>query len=131
MNLEIDKVISSLREKITALSQDKLNEIKTSISNELHSKDTNLKYRTTKVWNEIVMNSLDFDRKDKLLEEIVVISKKDLIDSYDNIFIDKPKKLSIQIYSGNSQLDNSTEELYYLNSNIVVKVSSDVNILNS
>ena len=129
MNLEVDKVIATLRDKIMSISEDKLQEIKTSLKNELHSKDTNLKERTSKIWSEIVINSFDFNRREKLSQEILKITKNDLLESYDNIFIDKPQKLSIQIYSGDSVLDNSTEELYYLNSNIVVKVTSDLNVL--
>ena len=96
----------------------------------MHSKDANLKERTSKIWNEIFLNSLDFNRKDKLTNEIVKINRKDILEAYDTIFIDKPQKLSIQIYSGDSKLPKNTEELYYLNSNIIVTITSDVNVLN-
>ena len=66
MNLEIDYVISSLRDKIYGIPDSKFKEVVSSIQNELFKKDTNLKERSKKVWSEIQLNTLDFKRKDKL-----------------------------------------------------------------
>jgi secreted Zn-dependent insulinase-like peptidase len=130
MNLEIDKVLSNLRDKIVALSEEKFNEIKTSLKNELQSKDTNLKERTQRIWNEIYLNTLDFRRKENLIQIIPEVSMNDILVAYDNIFVEKPRKISIQIYAGNSDssvVENPKDEIYYLNSNIVVKVKTDLN----
>lgn len=131
LNFEIDNILASLRDKINSLPENKLNEIITSIENELHKKDTNLKERTKKVWNEIVQNTLDFDRKEQLLKYLTKITKKDILDFFDNIFIDRPHKLSIQIYSGESKsLNSEGEEIYYLNANLKYMITSDLKILN-
>lgn len=131
MNLEIDKVLSNLRDKISSIRDDKFKEVKTSIINELHKRDTNLKERSKRIWLEVFQNSLDFNRKERLLEEVNKISKKDILDAFDLIFIDRPQKLSIQIYSGNSKVKrDGRNEVYFLNSNWMVNVTSDVNILN-
>jgi secreted Zn-dependent insulinase-like peptidase len=130
MNLEIDYVISSLRDKIYGIPDSKFKEVVSSIQNELFKKDTNLKERSKKVWSEIQLNTLDFKRKDKLLEEVTKITKSNIIDAFDYIFIDKPQKLSIQIYAGNfSKMKSEMEEVYYLNSNVKVKVTSDINAI--
>jgi secreted Zn-dependent insulinase-like peptidase len=130
MNLEIDKVLSNLRDKISSLSEEKFNEIKTSLKNELQGKDTNLKERTQRIWNEIYLNTLDFRRKDNLIRAIPEIEKSDILSAYDNIFIEKPRKLSIQIYAGTTENLQLNDENYYLNSNIVVKVKNNItNIL--
>jgi len=130
MNLEIDTVISSLRDKIYAIPDAKIKEVVASIQNELFKKDTNLKERSNKIWSEIFLNTLDFKRKEKLLEEVSKITKSNIIDAFDYIFIDKPQKLSIQIYAGN-YISSKTEmeEVYYLNSNVKVKVTSDLNAI--
>ena len=131
MNLEIDTVISSLRDKIYGIPDSKFKEVVASIQNELYKKDTNLRERSNKVWSEIYLNSLDFKRKQKLLDEVARLTKANIIDAFDHIFIDKPQKLSIQIYAGNFIASKSEmEEVYYLNSNIRVKVTSDINSIN-
>jgi secreted Zn-dependent insulinase-like peptidase len=132
MNFEIDNILARLRDKIIALPENKFKEIITSIKNELAKRDTNLKERTKKIWQEILYNSLDFNRKDKLLIEVQKINKKDILDTFDSIFIDKPEKLSIQIYSGKSEnLNSEGEEIYYLNANLKYTVTSDIKILNN
>jgi secreted Zn-dependent insulinase-like peptidase len=130
MNLEIDTVISSLRDKIYGIPDSKFKEVVASIQNELFKKDTNLKERSNKVWSEIFLNTLDFKRKEKLLDEVNKITKSNIIDAFDYIFIDKPQKLSIQIYAGNFiSSKTEMEEVYYLNSNVKVKVTSDLNAI--
>jgi secreted Zn-dependent insulinase-like peptidase len=129
MNLEIDKVINKLSEKVNSLEEGKLKEMINSIKSELQKRDTNLKERTFRVWNEVLHNSQDFNRKENLEKEISKITKKDIVDTFNSVFIDEPQKLSIQIYSGNSEI-TEREELYYLNSNIKYYVTSNINVLN-
>jgi secreted Zn-dependent insulinase-like peptidase len=132
MNLEIDNIIWRLRDKIITLPRDKLQEVIGSIKNEILKKDTNLKERSKRLWMEIYQNTIDFSRKDKLLIEIDKLVKSDIIEAFDSIFIDRPQKLSIQLYSPSSNiLKLEKEEAYYLNANIKYNVTSDVKILDN
>jgi insulysin len=131
MNLEIDNILWRLRDKIISLTEPKFKEVVFSIKSELKKREMNMKERTNRIWTEINLNTLDFSRREKLSQEISKISKNDLIEFFDNIFIDNPQKLSIQIYPSNQVIENKSEEIYYLNSNIKYKVTSDVNVLYS
>jgi insulysin len=131
MNLEIDKILYRLREKITSLPDNKFKEVINSIKNELFKKDTNLRERSRRIWMEIFQNSLDFTRKDKLIENISKITKSDILETFDDIFIDKPQKLSIQLYAPGEKIEEESEEVYYLNANLHYKVTGNVNILDS
>jgi secreted Zn-dependent insulinase-like peptidase len=131
MNLEIDNVLWRLREKIISIPDKKFIEILNSIKNELMKKDTNLKERVKKVWSEVENNSLDFRRKESLLEEIDLINKSDILKGFDEIFIDDPKKMSIQIYASNLYINQENEEVYYLNANLNYHVTSDFSVLDN
>ena len=131
MNLQIDNVLWRLRDKIINVPEKKFIDILNSIKSEISKKDTNLKERVKKVWAEIDYNTLDFKRKEKLLGEIDQINKSEILKAFDDIFIDDPKKISIQIYSSNLYFNIRNEEVYYLNANLNYCVTSDVKILDN
>jgi secreted Zn-dependent insulinase-like peptidase len=131
MNLEIDNILWRLRDKVISLTEPKFKEVVFSIKSELKKKEMNMKERTNRIWAEIQLNTLDFSRREKLMQEISKITKNDLVEFFDNIFIDNPQKLSIQIYPKSQVMENKSEEIYYLNSNIKYKVTSDLNVLYS
>lgn len=131
MNLEIDQVLWRLRDKIISIPDKKFIEILNSIKTELMKKDTNLKERVKKVWSEIENNTLDFKRKEYLLQEIDLITKSDILKAFDEIFIDDPKKMSIQIYASNLFFNKDNQEVYYLNANLNYHVTQNVAVLDS
>lgn len=79
------------------LTQNNIDEYKKSIEMILFKPEDNLKERSDLIWNEIKENSFFFDRKFKLKEELKLISVNDVKNTYKNIFINNPKKLSIQV----------------------------------
>jgi hypothetical protein len=97
MNLEIDKTISLLTDKMKNLTQTNVDEYKRSIEMMLFKPEDNLKERSDLYWNEIKENSFFFDRKFKLKDELKQISVIDVKNAYKSIFIKNPKKLSIQV----------------------------------
>lgn len=97
MNLEIDKTISLLTDKMKNLTQGNVDEYKRSIEMMLFKPEDNLKERSDSCWNEIKENSFFFDRKFKLKDELKQISVVDIKNAYQSIFINNPKKLSIQV----------------------------------
>jgi len=131
LDKEIDKVLLQVKQILDNLKESKLEELKTSIKNELLKKDTNLNERTDRVWGEILDNTLEFDRKKKLLAEVDGITKKDLINLFQKTFIDFPNKLSLQIYAGNQINTNSIEmtEKYGLNDRIDTMITPNIKVL--
>ena len=97
MNLEIDKVIYLLSQKMKTITQKNVDELKNSIHMMLFKPDDNLKGRSSNFWQEINQNSYYFDRKVMLNEELAKIKVQDVISVFNNIFINNPKKISIQV----------------------------------
>ena len=131
LDKEIDNVIILVKDKIDNLTEDKLDELKKSIKNELLKKDTNLSERTERVWGEILDNSLEFERKAKLLTAIDGISKKDLINLFQKTFFDNPNKLSLQIYAG-GEIDMKSLEIaekYGLNERFKTMKTPNIKVL--
>ena len=97
VNLEIDSTISMFKAKLELFDETKLSEYKNSIIYELKKQDTNLKERSDYIWKEIFVDSLVFNRKDLLLEEINKISLEDVKDMFYDVFYKQPHKISIQV----------------------------------
>lgn len=131
MDKEIDKVILLVKTALDELQDDKLKTFKKTIKGQLLKRDINISERTQKVWNEIIENTLDFDRVNKLIHEIDNITKQDLVSFFQKTFIDSPNKLSIQIYAGKEIQTNATVSIqkYGLNDKINTTVTTDLNVL--
>ena len=97
MNLEIDKAISLFSEKMNTLTQNNVEDYKKSIQMMLFKSEDNLKERSNNYWMEIKENSFYFDRKFILNEELAKIKAEEVIATFNNIFVNEPKKLSIQV----------------------------------
>ena len=99
MNAYIETVLLKGKDKITATIEMDLDGYKNTLITQINKKDENLMGRTNRLWKEIVLNSLDFDRKAKLLEAIEKITLSDINDLFKDVFIKNPKFLSIQVIS--------------------------------
>jgi len=97
INAELDKIINKLFERLDTLETKKFDRYKEIILNELKNDDSNLNERSSRAWNEIYENSLQFDYKQHLLDELEQITIKDLVEFFKTIFISQPRKLSIQV----------------------------------
>lgn len=97
MNREIDTTILSLSEKMKTLTNAHVEEYKKSINMMLFREDNNLKERSEFFWNEIDENSYYFDRKFLLKDQLLNITADDVKKAFEDIFFNKPNKLSIQV----------------------------------
>ena len=97
INTELDKILNKLFERIDTLDSKKFLRYKEFILNELKNEDSNLSERSTRAWSEIYENTLQFEYKENLIDQIDKINIKDLTDFFKTIFISQPKKLSIQV----------------------------------
>ncbi len=120
------------RNIIVNLKQYQFNSFLSSIRNELLAKDNNLKERSDRIWTEISGNTFEFNRRDLLIKELDSIKKEEVLNIFDEIFVNSPKKISIQIFPGNSKFKISDiNEDYYLNKNVKTLVTTDLNTFNS
>ena len=129
IDLEIDRIVEMLKEKVKNLKGSTLRGYILSIRNQIVKDDENLGERFGKIWGEIVENTLEFDRKSKLLEELEKIKIGDLREVFENIFYSNPRKLSLQMYSGNYSipLNFYNDQTYFLNKKIKSKVLKSIN----
>jgi secreted Zn-dependent insulinase-like peptidase len=127
IDIEIEKVILNLRKTLEKFNNYALDEYKFTLKNQISKPDVNLNERFSTIWSEIAENTLEFDRKFKLINELNSITIQDVLNAFDKIFFLNPRKLSIQIYSGKSTLENKkTTGEYYLNKTIKYKVMNDL-----
>jgi len=134
MNLEIDEVLKLVRNKLEELEEDQLNDYKETLIAELNKRNNNLKERSEIVWKEIYENSLDFNRKYKLIEELKNITIEDLIQHFVDTFYTNPKKLSVQVYSKYNfdealMTTRPNEETYNLNQDVRTIISDEYDLL--
>ena len=128
LDIEIEMIIKDIKKKIDKFSPYTLNEYKYRVRNQLSKPDDNMISRFSNCWTEILENTLEFDRKFKLMKELDNISIDDIKNALDSIFFTNPKKLSIQIFSGNSTI-NETQSSgnYFLNQTKKYKVFNNMN----
>jgi len=128
MNNDIDSVILKLKENLIKFNENAMEEYKFTIRNQILKNDENLRNRFERVFEEITSNSIEFDRKLKLLNALDVITAEDIKTMFIKTFFDNPKKISLQIFSGNSTLNNNvSHELYGLNNKIMSSIIYDFN----
>lgn len=122
-----------LKLKVFDIKENSLNEYKQSIKNKILKADDNLFERFSKLWNEIKMNTYEFDRKTKLLDELKNISVDDLKINFDDIFYKSPHKLSLQMYSGKYSIPPELFKMqsYKLNKDLTTKVTKNINEFHS
>jgi secreted Zn-dependent insulinase-like peptidase len=134
MNIEIDEVLKLVRTKLEELEEDQLNDYKDTLIAELNKKNNNLKERSEVVWKEIYENSLDFNRRYKLIEELKSITIEDLIQHFVETFYTNVRKMSIQVYS-QFKFDEALmstkpiQEIYYLNQDVKTIISDEYDLL--
>jgi secreted Zn-dependent insulinase-like peptidase len=111
-----------------------LNDYKDTLIAELNKKNNNLKERSEVVWKEIYENSLDFNRRYKLIEELKSITIEDLIQHFVETFYTNVRKMSIQVYSqfkfDEALMSNKPiQEIYYLNQDVKTIISDEYDLL--
>ena len=126
-NLIDDIIKTKLSNIINDLDDYKLNKVKDNIRTELLKDYTNLSSKSDEIWNEIINNTFNFNRRKLLLNQIDYVTINDIKKEFDVIFFKNPNKLSIQIYSGESKVNIPTllstyDKAYYLNKSIPVEV---------
>jgi secreted Zn-dependent insulinase-like peptidase len=128
IDIEIEKVILNLRKALEKFNNYALDDYKYTLKNQIIKPDVNLNERFSIIWSEIAENTLEFDRKFKLINELNSITVQDVLNAFDKIFFLNPRKLSIQIYSGKSTLPSQkTTGEYYLNKTMKYKIINDFN----
>ncbi len=76
---KIDDVLLQARNIIVNLKQYQFNSFISSIRNELHAKDNNLKESSDRIWTEISGNTFQFSRRDLLIKELDSIKKEEVL----------------------------------------------------
>lgn len=104
MDNEIQNMFDNYRKtQLSNMTIEDFEEIKTSTSLQIMTKDPDLKTRSTRIWREIVDRDKDFFRRDKMLKILESLTLQDLITFYDTKVNPKDKsklkKLSFQMYS--------------------------------
>lgn len=128
LNKVMDEILLKARTKIEELDEEKeMYKIKESIFDYLTSKEKNLGDRTSKIRSEIKLNRyiFDFDLKLSIEQLSTEFTKTVLLNKFNELFITKIKKLSIQ--KNCSDEITFEDEGYVLNKNIPLVVTNETN----
>jgi secreted Zn-dependent insulinase-like peptidase len=104
---KIENVIFKMREKVSKVSHKKLKKIKSSLINWMGKKDSNLKERAFRIWDELnsQVDNKKFNVKNDfrkfIKEQGKFLNKKNLLQFFDTIFTKNLRKLSVQEFSKN------------------------------
>ena len=79
------------------LSEDQFSNYKNMYLDEMNKIDLNMNDRSDRIYREISTFQENFLLKSEIILKIPLIKLKEIIDFYNEIFIIKPKKLSIQV----------------------------------
>ena len=125
MNIDIDKVLLIAKSKIANMTESEFDLVLKNIKKELNVRENTLKDRANVAWSDIINGKNNFERKKELIEEIDsgYHSIEGIQSMFDNIFIENPRKISIQLYTKENQtLLSQDKEEYYLNRTIMSSI---------
>lgn len=101
MDLRIENLLKLMRERIKNTDKKKFEKMKRAIARKLGKRDRNIKLRTFRLWNEIVLNRYYFNMKKLAKKFVKKITLKDVLSFFDTMVTRDLKKLSVQEFSKN------------------------------
>jgi len=101
MDLRIENLIKKMRDRIKNTDSAKFEKIKKSVSKKVGKKDRNIKKRTFRLWNEIVMKRYYFNMKRLAKKYMKKVKLDDVLKFFDKMVSKDLKKLSVQEFSKN------------------------------
>ena len=125
MNIDIDKVLLIIKSKIANMTDSEFELVVKNVKKELTVRENTLKERANIAWREIINGENNFERKKEMIEEIDsgYHSIEEMREMFEDIFIENPKKISIQLYTKENQtLLGQGKEEYYLNRTIMSSI---------
>lgn len=99
MDERIENIIKLMKKRIQNADTKKFKKAKSYILRKLGKRDSNLKNRTNRLWQEIVIKRKHYDMKKLVKKAIKKITKEKLLRFFDKMVNTKLKKLSIQEFS--------------------------------
>ena len=115
LSSELNQVFEKLKKRIKYLDNSRIAAFKNQMYIALNVKESSLRERTERVWNEIYDGIYDFDFKEECKKILDEVTKEDLIEFYFNVFEKNVNRLSI-IYS-DSEMDNKKKRVSVKNEN--------------
>ena len=101
MDLRIENLLKKMRERIANTDQKKFEKMKNSIARRVGRRDRNIKIRTFRLWNEIILKRYYFNMKKLAKKYVRHIKLSDVLTFFDKMVIKDLKKLSVQEFSKN------------------------------
>lgn len=102
MDLSSEDLLSRFHSQISNMTSDEFESIISSNKAVIKEGENKLDERANLVWNEIINGFFDFNNKRQKLKMLKKLKKKELLDNFEELFIQNPNKLSIQIFSQKS-----------------------------
>ena len=97
INYETDKILITMWENIMKLIKKKFKSLIDSLKKMVNVPYNNLLEKTEVFWSEIDNNRFQFSIKEDMIEEINNLQLDEFISFFEEIFVLKPKKISVQV----------------------------------
>ena len=126
MDLRVENLIKIMRERIKTTDQAKFEKMKFAVERKVGKKDKNIKKRTFRLWNEIILQRYYFNIKKISKKFVKNIKLEDVLNFFDKFASKDLKKLSVQEFSKNvEKLPTNTPKVNGYQS-ILMKDNDDI-----
>eukprot|EP00347_Sterkiella_histriomuscorum_P004511 403360183 len=98
--LKINEFLAHIKDEVVPqLSDEQIERAKQALINNLKQKDLNLAQEAGKYWHEILEGDYEFDERQKKIEALGKVTRDQVVDYFNNLFFNNPKRLNIKMYS--------------------------------
>jgi secreted Zn-dependent insulinase-like peptidase len=92
----IEQFLAGFPNQLAALTDAQFLQVRNGLVAQILQRDNKLSTRTNRYWNEIDLRQLEFDSRQQLAGAIGALSKQDILDYMQTLFIDEQRALIIQ-----------------------------------
>ncbi len=99
MDLRIENLLIKMRDRIANTDKKKFERMKFSVAKKIGAKDRNIRNRTYRLWNEIILKRFYFNMKKLAKRYVRKVTLNDVLIFFDKMVKKDLKKLSVQEFS--------------------------------
>ncbi len=99
MDLRIENLLKIMRERIRTTDKAKFEKMKLTVTRKIGKRDKNIKKRTFRLWNEIILKRYYFNIKKLSKKFAKNIKLEDVLNFFDKMILKDLRKLSVQEFS--------------------------------
>ena len=104
----VEVFIGQFSETLSELSDDEFEAVKKGLIIKIDKKDDTLENRSNRYWAEIDRGNYNFDSRKQLIEAIAGLTRQQIVEAYQNVFVDPGFGELVAVAPGNLEFDPET-----------------------